>query len=234
MNEIKLADKMKKINQLFFELLQVAVGQLDCLSRGPEPEEWLQLYEMSKQQNVEGIGYHGVMKLFEFGLRAPQDVSLDWMAESETIRENNEAAERPSIPALCYAEELQELRQRSDDEPMMLSDVVIERFYLQYLRRELTMRDIMDYYYVLMTNRGITEPLKGGRLMASLGVRRFGRGMMWILQEVLKLDSQYMPFKPLEKEGRLLLHDVMRDASKVERVLHVLLRYPLGIGDLRA
>ena len=54
---------MKKVHSLFFELIQVSVGQIDCLTRGPEPEEWMELYEISKQQHVEGISYQGVMKL---------------------------------------------------------------------------------------------------------------------------------------------------------------------------
>ena len=32
---------MKKIDSLFFELLQVSIGHLECLSRGPEPDEWV-------------------------------------------------------------------------------------------------------------------------------------------------------------------------------------------------
>ena len=58
------------MEKLFFELMQVAVGQLDCLSRGPSPEEWAELYQMAKRQAVTGICYSGVEKLFEFGLRA--------------------------------------------------------------------------------------------------------------------------------------------------------------------
>ncbi len=225
---------MKKNDLLFFELLQVSLGQLDCLSRGPEPEEWQQLFALSKQHRVEGICYHGVIKLFEFGLRAPQEVSLDWMAETEAIREANEMAEKPSVLAFCYGEELQYLRQHGDDEPLMLSKVVIQRFYQKYLRRELCMRDIIDYYFVLTHTKGINETVKGGGLLRSLGIRRFGRGMMWLLHETLKLDQQYMPFSPLEKEGRFLLSELMQEASSMERFIHVLLTYPLGIKDLRA
>ncbi len=75
--------------ELFYELMQVSVGQLDCLSRGPSPEEWLWLYTTAQQQQVTGVCYKGVEKLFEFGLRAPQDVSIDWMAEAEEIRMSN-------------------------------------------------------------------------------------------------------------------------------------------------
>ena len=225
---------MKNIDSLFFELMQVSVGQLDCLSRGPEPDEWQTLYELSKQQHVEGVSYQGVTKLFEFGLRAPQDISLDWMAEAETIRETNEMAEKPSILALCYDEELQNLRQRTNNELKAVSQLKIEYVYQQYLRHKLDMGLLLDYYYVLRQTKGKNETLKGGGFLGSLGIRRFARGVMWMLQEVMNLDKQYMPFEPLEKEGRFLLTDMMQEASTLERVAHVLFTYPLGIKDLRA
>ena len=225
---------MKKIDSLFFELLQVSVGREDCLSRGPEPEEWQELYEISKQQHVEGISYHGVMKLFEFGLRAPQDVSLDWMAESETIRETNEMAEKPSVLAQCYSEELRDLRQLRAEELPTASKLTIQYLYKQYLLHQLDMCLLLDYYFMLRRNNGKYETLKGGGLLDSFGVRRFARGVMWMLQETMKLDRQYMPFEPLEIEGRFLLNDMMQEASKLERVAHVLFTYPLGIKDLRA
>ena len=225
---------MKKIDPLFFELLQVSVGHLDCLSRGPEPDEWQTLYELSKQQHVVGICYQGVMKLFEFGLRAPQDISLDWMAEAETIRENNEMAEKPSVLASCYDEELLNLRQRVDNEVKAVSQFKIQYVYQNYLKHQLDMRLLLDYYHVLRQTNGKNETLKGGGLFGTLGIRRFARGVMWMMQETLNLDKQQMPFEPLEKEGRFLLSDVMQEASKLERFGHVLFTYPLGIKDLLA
>ena len=225
---------MKKVHSLFFELIQVSVGQLDCLSRGPEPDEWFEMYEISKQQHVEGISYQGVMKLFEFGLRAPQDISLDWMSEQETIRETNEMAEKPSALAQCYGEELRDLRLSGAEELPTASKLTIQYLYKQYLRHSLDMRLLLDYYFVLRKNSGQYESLKGRRLLDFCGVRRFARGVMWMLQETMNLDKQYMPFEPLEKEGRFLLNDMMQEASKLERVAHVLFTYPLGIKDLRA
>lgn len=84
------------MEKLFYELMQVAVGQLDCLSRGPSPEEWQELYATAQRQNVVGICYRGVERLFEFGLRAPQDVSIDWMSETEEIRVNNATYDKRS------------------------------------------------------------------------------------------------------------------------------------------
>ena len=225
---------MKKIDALFFELLQVSVGRIDCLSRGPEPEEWQAIYEIAKQQHVDGICYQGVLKLFEFGLRAPQDISLDWMAEAETVREVNETANKPAISVRCYDEELQALRQPADHELQAVSQLNIQYVYQQYLRRKLDLHLLLDYYFVLRKCQGKYETLKGGGLLNSCGIRRFARGVMWMLQEVLKLDRQSMPYEPLETEGRFLLSDVMQEASKGERVVHVLLTYPLGIKDLRA
>ena len=119
------------MEKLFFELMQVAVGQLDCLSRGPSPEEWAELYQTAQRQAVAGICYNGMEKLFEFGLRAPQDVSIDWMAEAEEIRMSNTIVNKRCATiqkklierkiytsvllgqgiASCYGAELQELRQ---------------------------------------------------------------------------------------------------------------------------
>ena len=225
---------MKKIDPLFFELMKVSVGQMDCLSRGPEPDEWQTLYELSKQQNVEGISYQGVTKLFEYGLRAPQDISLDWMAEAETIRETNEIAEKPSVLAFCYDEAIRDLRQRTNNEVKAVSQFKIQYVYQQYLRHQLDMSLLLDYYHVLRQTSGKNETLKGGGFLDSLGIRRFARGVMWMLQEVMNLDKQYMPFEPLEIEGRFLLTDMMQEASTLERVAHVLVTYPLGIKDLQA
>ncbi len=77
------------MEQLFYELIQVSLKQLDCLSRGPEPEEWEELYETARQQKMTGICYRGVQALFEFGLRVPQDLIIDWMAQAETIEERS-------------------------------------------------------------------------------------------------------------------------------------------------
>ena len=77
------------MNKLFFELMQVSVGQLDCVGRFPEPDEWRKFHDLAKSQAVVGICHHGVTKLFDYGLVAPQELSLDWMSEAEEIKESN-------------------------------------------------------------------------------------------------------------------------------------------------
>ena len=40
------------MQELFFELLRVAVGQMDCLSRGPSSLEWNDIYQTAQQHGV--------------------------------------------------------------------------------------------------------------------------------------------------------------------------------------
>ena len=118
------------MRKLFFELMQVSVGQLDCVSRFPEPDEWRKFHELAKQQAVLGICHHGVTKLFEYGLVAPQELSLDWMAEAEEIKEHNRGETRRLI---TLQEELQKHHLRSS----VMTGPGLTRFYnreLQSLR----------------------------------------------------------------------------------------------------
>ena len=75
---------------LFFELLRVAIGQMDCLSRGPLAEEWHRIYHVAQYHGLTEVCYRGVERLFDYGLRVPQDLSIDWMADAEAIRESKE------------------------------------------------------------------------------------------------------------------------------------------------
>ena len=118
------------MRKLFFELMQVSLGQLDCVSRFPEPNEWQKFYELAKKQAVIGICYYGVTKLFDYGLVVPQELSLDWMAEAEEIKEVNRGRTRKLI---ALQEELQKHHLRSS----VMTGPGLTRFYdreLQMLR----------------------------------------------------------------------------------------------------
>ena len=78
------------MQELFFELLRVAIGQMDCLSRGPLADEWHGIYRTAQRHGLTEVCYKGVERLFDYGLRAPQDLSIDWMADAEAIHESQE------------------------------------------------------------------------------------------------------------------------------------------------
>lgn len=51
------------MNLLFFELIQVAIGNKVCLSRVPTAAEWRALYDLAVKQAVAGACFCGVQRL---------------------------------------------------------------------------------------------------------------------------------------------------------------------------
>jgi len=298
------------MRKLFFELMQVSVGQLDCVSRFPEPNEWQKFYELAKKQAVIGVCYHGVTKLFDYGLVAPQELSLDWMAEAEEIKEVNRGRTRKLItlqeelqkhhlrssvmtgPGLTrfYDRELQMLRytkgidvyvfgyknqldlsQWADINVRILSElragksrqrnnkldkwvlqnddlmfrkagemvvpshsatilIQLTNLYNLFLNKRLLMRNLMDLFFVIRFAQGDSRlfqypqnTLEG--VIKDLGLTRFTRGIMWLLQEVFALDPKILPLEPLEEEGLYLLGQIMGDAFTFHNWWHHLWHY---------
>jgi len=79
---------MNVVNDLFFELLQVAIGNRQSLSRVPTPEEWEEIYEMSKKQSLAGIAFAGVERLPQEQM-PPGKRIRQWAVKAEKIRELN-------------------------------------------------------------------------------------------------------------------------------------------------
>jgi hypothetical protein len=298
------------MRKLFFELMQVSVGQLDCVSRFPEPNEWQKFYELAKKQAVIGVCYHGVTKLFDYGLVAPQELSLDWMAEAEEIKEVNRGRTRKLItlqeelqkhhlrssvmtgPGLTrfYDRELQMLRytkgidvyvfgyknqldlsQWADINVRILSElragksrqrnnkldkwvlqnddlmfrkagemvvpshsatilIQLTNLYNLFINKRLLMRNLMDLFFVIRFAQGDSRlfqypqnTLEG--VIKDLGLTRFTRGIMWLLQEVFALDPKILPLEPLEEEGQYLLSQIMGDVFTFHNWWHHLWHY---------
>ena len=79
---------MNVVNDLFFELLQVVIGNRQTLSRVPTPEEWEEIYEMSKKQSLAGIAFAGVERLPQEQM-PPGKRIRQWAVKAEKIREHN-------------------------------------------------------------------------------------------------------------------------------------------------
>jgi len=79
---------MNVVNYLFFELLQVAIGNRKALSRVPTPEEWEEIYEMSKKQSVAGIAFAGVERLPQEQMPPGRRIR-QWAVKAEKTREHN-------------------------------------------------------------------------------------------------------------------------------------------------
>lgn len=86
------------IEQLFYELLQVAISNRRELSCIPTKYEWQELFNMSKKQSLVGISFYAVRKLKEtnpdddgFGssIGIPEAIYLKWMGMMiKTVQRN--------------------------------------------------------------------------------------------------------------------------------------------------
>ena len=51
------------MNELFFELIRVAIGTQEGLSRLPSQKEWKALYDMAKKQSLVGVCFAALQRL---------------------------------------------------------------------------------------------------------------------------------------------------------------------------
>lgn len=111
----------------------------------------------------------------------------------------------------------------------------------------LGLRQLMDYYFLLMARKNLNLDLNIDELFRKFGMERFVGAVMWIMQEVFGLERERMLCEPDEKEGRYILAEVMaggnfghhderiKKVSKgkwqsvfatLQHAMHVLRRYP--------
>ena len=118
---------------LFFELLQIALGNRERLSVVPSAEEWTEIYAESERQAVTGLLIHGIDRL-PTEQRPSKVLLLQWIGVGQMIEQRNRllndrckellsnltsAGLHPTILkgqgiAQCYPEALQKLRQPGD------------------------------------------------------------------------------------------------------------------------
>lgn len=71
---------------LFFELLQVALGNKESLSKTPTPKEWTDLYYESERQAIIGVMLSGIEKLPK-EQRPPSELLLQWIGMGQVIKQ---------------------------------------------------------------------------------------------------------------------------------------------------
>lgn len=131
---------MDEVDIVFFELIRVAVGNQDCLSRIPSGKEWGELFEIAQKQSLVGICYAGIQRLgansddgFEH-IGISESLYYQWMGTAAQIQQRNEVVIRQCVVlqkklaaggihssilkgqgvASLYSGDLQDLRQPGD------------------------------------------------------------------------------------------------------------------------
>ena len=75
--------------RLFFEFLQVAVGNRKSLSGSVTDADWLRLFEFCKKQALIGVGFTAVEKLHILGVECLANLRMKWMALALQIEKRN-------------------------------------------------------------------------------------------------------------------------------------------------
>lgn len=88
------------VYQLFFELLQVAIGTRDGMSRVPTAEEWYALYDLADKHSVVGFCFGGIEKLAK-DARPPRQLFMPWMGEAESVKEQNRTVDTATLTTIA-------------------------------------------------------------------------------------------------------------------------------------
>ena len=90
---------------------------------------------------------------------------------------------------------------------------VLLHIYRHFFAEGVGLRQLMDYYFVLVTAQGRAPQYAGGLsledVLNKFGMWRFAQGIMWIMQEIFGLNGDLMFCQPSEEEGRFILEHVL-------------------------
>ena len=75
--------------RLFFEFLQVAIGNRKSLSAAINDSDWLRLFDFCQKQALIGVGFSAVEKLHTQGIVCPANLRMKWMALALQIEKRN-------------------------------------------------------------------------------------------------------------------------------------------------
>ena len=78
------------MQRLFYELIHVALGQKERLSKDPSDQEWGTMFDMAEKQAVSGIAFLALDKLSKVGQRPPLLLLYEWIGLNEQICSQNQ------------------------------------------------------------------------------------------------------------------------------------------------
>ena len=86
---------------------------------------------------------------------------------------------------------------------------ILVHIYRHLFAEGVGLRQLLDYYFVLQQGFTEVEREETLRTLRSLGMMRFTRAVMWVLQEVYAMPDRYLLTSPDEEEGQFLLDEIM-------------------------
>ena len=89
---------------------------------------------------------------------------------------------------------------------------VLIHIYMHLFDEGIGLRQLMDYYYVIQHST-FEERQEALRVFCSFKMKRFVGAVMYVMQEVFRLESDYLMTQPLTNDGRFLLNEIMRSGN---------------------
>lgn len=89
---------------------------------------------------------------------------------------------------------------------------VLVHIYRHLFDEGIGLRQLMDYYYVLLHST-IDERQDAMSVLCHFKMKRFVGAVMYVMQETFRLDGDYFMTQPLENDGRFLLNEIMRSGN---------------------
>lgn len=86
---------------------------------------------------------------------------------------------------------------------------VLAHIYRHFFTEGVGLRQVLDYYCVLVSCNDADERRYVMHVLEQLGMRRFTAAIMWVLAKCFRLDESHMLCPPDAKEGRFLLIEIM-------------------------
>ncbi len=81
--------------------------------------------------------------------------------------------------------------------------------YHHFFFEGIGLRQIVDYYYVVVSLRPDADFAGIRKTLHSLGIYEFAGAVMWVLQQVLCLETRHMIVSADERRGRLLIDEIL-------------------------
>ena len=98
---------------------------------------------------------------------------------------------------------------------------ILQHIFSHLIGEELTMKQYLDYYYVLReAYSSRCDMQKAYDVVKRLGMKKFARGVMWVLQKVFGLERRYMMCEPDAKEGSFLLNRLIENKHDRAKGMH--------------
>lgn len=188
------------MNELFFELIRVALGKQKCLSRNPSAKEWKRLFKMAEWQRLLGICFYGVKKIAsplpspegkgESNISIPGELYDYWLGTAALIQQQNQKVNKQCVE-VCN--KLQEARFKCS----ILKGQGIAQLYNEGRKTKDERLDESNFLGMFRQSGDIDVWVDGGMKKA----------MAWAKQEYGDVEFDYInAHLPMYKDTEVELH----------------------------